>query len=144
MTVMAIARVLGGDKVLRRRVGTAQELVSVTRDGLPAQVLDVLSEQLNLSRGAVAQALGISARTLSRRSAETSTLTAGESDRAVRLARIVAQALETLGTREKAATWLMTPNRAMAGERPFARMDTDAGAETVATVLGRIAYGVFS
>ena len=144
MTVTAIAAVLGGDKVLRRRVGTSRELAALTRDGLPAQVLDVLSEQLSLTRTAVAQALGISARTLSRRTSEMSTLTAGESDRAVRLARIVAQARETLGTREKAARWLITPNRAMGGERPLERLDTDAGVESVATVLGRIAYGVFS
>jgi len=32
----------------------------------------------------------------------------------------------------------------MGGERPFDRLDTDAGAQSVETVLGRIAYGVFS
>lgn len=144
MTTSAIAQVLGGEGVLHRRVGTAVELVSATRAGLPSEVLDVLSAQLHLTRGAVGQVLGISARTLSRRAGQSATLTAAESDRVVRLARIVAQALETLGTQEKVAQWLMTPNRAMAGERPFDRMDTDAGAETVATVLGRIAYGVFS
>ena len=144
MTVSAIAAVLGGNAVLKRRVGTPRELVELTREGLPAIALDTLSEQMKLSRAVVARALGISERTLSRRSQTHARLTPAESDRAVRMARILAQGRETLGTPAKAAHWLMTPNRVMAGERPFERLDTDAGAQSVETVLGRIAYGIFS
>ena len=144
MTVAGIATVLGGDVVLRRKVGTTRELVDATREGLPSESLDRLSAQIGQSRSTVARALGISERTLSRRSHTHGRLTATESDRAVRMARILARAHETLGTAEKAAAWLMMPNRTMAGDRPFDRLDTDAGAQSVETVLGRIAYGVYS
>lgn len=71
-------------------------------------------------------------------------LTAEESDRVVRLARIIAQAKETLGDTAKASHWLQTPNRALEGDTPFERLDTDAGVRSVEQVLGRIAYGVYS
>lgn len=144
MTISAIAAVLGGDTVLRRRVGTARELVELTREGIPTRALEQLAEQMNLSRVVIAKALGMSERTLSRRVGAKSRMTAGESDRVVRMARLVAQAGETLGGAANASKWLQTPNRAMGGERPFDCLDTDAGVQTVETVLGRIAYGLFS
>ena len=144
MTISNIAAILGGQKVLRRRVMTGQELVALTREGLPAETLDLLSTQMGLSRSVVARSLGISARTLTRRSHSRARLTAAESDRAVRMARILAQAREVFETSEKAARWMMTTNRAMDGDTPFERLDTDAGAQTVETILGRIAYGLYS
>ena len=144
MTVSSIAAVLGGDKVLRRRVVSAKELVALTREGLPAETLDLLSAEMGLSRSVVAMSLGISPRTLTRRSHARARLTAAESDRAVRMARILAQAREVFETSEKAARWMMTANRTMEGDTPFERLDTDAGAQTVETILGRIAYGIFS
>ncbi len=144
MTVAMIAAVLGGDSTLRRKVGTQRELVELTREGLPAGALDTLAGEMKLSRAAVAKALGISGRTLSRRVHAQARMTAVESDRVVRMARLLAMARETLGTDGKARDWMVTPNRVMGGERPFDRLDTDAGAQSMETVLGRIAYGVFS
>jgi len=71
-------------------------------------------------------------------------LTAAESDRTVRLAQVFATAAETLGTEEKAAQWLKTPNRALRGGCPIDQLDTDPGVREVEDVLGRIAYGVYS
>ena len=51
---------------------------------------------------------------------------------------------ETLGDEEKAAAWLKTPNRALRGARPLDQLDTDPGVREVESVLGRIAYGVYS
>ena len=144
MTVEAIAEVLGGKKVLRRRVGTASDLVELTRKGLPANILPVMAVELSMDRAAVARVAGISGRTLSRRIATRSLLTAEESDRMVRLARVLAFANETLGERSKVSRWLKTPNAALDGKPPFDLLDTDAGVQSVENVLGRIAYGVYS
>ena len=51
---------------------------------------------------------------------------------------------EVLGTREKAASWLKDPNRALGEPRPLDRLDTDIGALQVEQILGRIAHGVYS
>lgn len=144
MTIGAIAEVLGGKKVLRRAVGTASDLVEVTRKGLPANILPMIAGEISMDRAAVARVAGISGRTLSRRIATRSLLTAEESDRMVRLARVLAFANETLGDRAKVSHWLQTPNAALDGKRPFDLLDTDAGVRSVETVLGRIAYGVYS
>ena len=65
-----------------------------------------------------------------------------ESDRALRLARVTAIAIEIIGDEQSAMRWLDTPNRALDGHRPLDQLDTDADAREVEDVLGRIAYGV--
>ena len=144
MTVAAIAEVLGGKKVLKKRVGTPAQLMTLIREGLPADILPTIAAELSMDRSAVAKVVGISGRTLSRRLASRSRLSAEESDRMVRLARVLALANDTLGDRAKASSWLQTPNRALQGSTPFELLDTDAGVQSVETILGRIAYGIYS
>src|SRR6266496_617654 len=141
MTVDAIAEVLGGRKVLKRKISTAEELVQITRKGLPVDILRELAVELGIDRQAVASLIGIPARTLSRRLSSRSRLSAAESDRSVRVARIVAQAKDTFDDLPMAANWLQAPNRVLKGQRPIDLLDTDAGVQQVETVLGRIAYG---
>ena len=144
MTVESIAHALGGSKALKRTVGTTSELVALTREGLPAGILAELALGLNLDRKFVAQAVGITERTLSRRLSQHSRLSVEESDRTVRLARVFALATETLGDQAKASRWLQTTNRVLEGRTPFELLDTDAGVQSVETLLGRIAYGIYS
>jgi putative toxin-antitoxin system antitoxin component (TIGR02293 family) len=139
-----IAEVLGGRKVLGRVVRKPGELAHLVRSGLPARSIAALAESLHLGYGVVGRKLGIPQRTLTRRLTEESRLTAAESDRTVRMARVFATASEMIGDREKAVTWLGTPNRALGGDRPLDLLDTDTGARMVEDILGRIAYGVYS
>lgn len=144
MTVAAIAEVLGGTKTLKKKIETSADLAQATRGGFAVSILDKVADELAMQRIAVAKLLGISERTLSRRTTSKSRLTPAESDRMVRLARIIAQARETLGDMEKASRWLQTPNRALEGDRPIDRLDTDIGVRSVEHVLGRIEYGLYS
>jgi putative toxin-antitoxin system antitoxin component (TIGR02293 family) len=144
METETIAEVLGGRKVLRKVVKKPDDLAQLVRKGLPATSVTVLAEKLDLANTVLSQKLGIPLRTLTRRLSQGSRLTAAESDRTVRLARVYAGAVEMLGDEGKAAVWLQTPNRALGGERPLDQLDTDVGARTVEDILGRIAYGVYS
>jgi putative toxin-antitoxin system antitoxin component (TIGR02293 family) len=144
METATIVQVLGGRKVLGRAVRTPDELAQLIREGLPAIAIVTLAGKLNLANAAVSRKLGIPQRTLTRRLSQRSRLTSAESDRAVRLARVYANAVEMIGDDAKAVEWLQTPNRALSGERPLDQLDTDIGARTVEDVLGRIAYGVYS
>jgi putative toxin-antitoxin system antitoxin component (TIGR02293 family) len=144
MTIAAIAEVLGGRKSLRQKVETSSDLAEATRAGLSVDSLDTLAEELSIQRLAVARLLGISERTLTRRATSSGRLTAAESDRVVRLARILALAKDTLGSMEKASRWLQTRNRALEGDRPIDRLDTDIGVRSVEQILGRIDYGLYS
>jgi putative toxin-antitoxin system antitoxin component (TIGR02293 family) len=144
MTVRAISKLLGGKKVLKREIETPSELVTLTREGLPADILPALANELAMDRKVVARALGIPERTLSRRLSSHARFSTGESDRIVRLARVLALASDTFGDMAKASRWLQTPNRVLQGQVPFELLDTDTGVQSVETVLGRIAYGVYS
>ena len=144
VSVAAIAQVLGGAAGFQTAVYSPVRLVELTRGGLPCTILITLSDELGIARTRLAGILGISERTLSRRIAAKGNLTAEESDRVVRFARVLAAAKDTFGTMEKASRWLQTPNRALEGELPFNLLDTDAGVQSVETVLGRIAFGVYS
>ncbi len=144
MTSAAIAEVLGGRKILGRSIKSVAELAELIRKGLPSGSLLVLGAKLDLKSAALSQKLGIPQRTLTRRLSRHSRLTAAESDRTVRLARVYATAVEMIGNAAKAAEWLRTPNRALGGGIPIDQLDTDLGAREVENILGRIAYGVYS
>jgi putative toxin-antitoxin system antitoxin component (TIGR02293 family) len=144
MTSAVIAEVLGGKKILGRSVKNFAELAELIRQGLPAGTLLVLGEKLDLKNSTLSKKLGIPQRTLTRRLSRHSRLTAAESDRTVRLARVYATAVEMIGNADKAAQWLRTPNRALGGAFPIDHLDTDLGTREVENILGRIAYGVYS
>lgn len=144
METEAIAAVLGGRRVLGRVVKKPGDLAQLVRQGLPASSLVALAEKLHVGNNVLSRKLGIPQRTLTRRLSQHSRLTAAESDRTVRLARVYANAVEMIGSEENAVEWLRTANRALGGERPLDQLDTDLGARAVEDVLGRIAYGVYS
>lgn len=144
MAAHSIPDVLGGEAVLGRPMRKSGALAELVREGLPVKALLLLAERLDMRQAEISEKIGIPRRTLTRRLTEHSRLSAAESDRAVRLARVFASAAEMLGDEEKAAAWLKTPNRALRGARPLDQLDTDPGVREVEDVLGRIAYGVYS
>jgi putative toxin-antitoxin system antitoxin component (TIGR02293 family) len=144
MATHSIPDLLGGELVLGRSVNKGGALAELVREGLPVKALLLLAERLDMRQAEISEKIGIPKRTLTRRLTQHSRLTAAESDRAVRLAQVYSNAAETLGSGEKAAAWLKTPNRALRGGRPLDQLDTDPGVREVEDVLGRIAYGVYS
>lgn len=144
MATHSVPDILGGETILGKRVRKGGALADLVREGLPVKALVQLAERLNLRQAEISEKIGIPQRTLTRRLAQHSRLTAVESDRAVRLAQVYSMAVDTLGDGDKAAAWLKTPNRALRGGRPLDQLDTDPGVREVENILGRIAYGVYS
>lgn len=144
MATHSVSDVLGGKVVLGRPARKRGALAELVREGLPVRALLLLAERLDVRQAEISEKIGIPKRTLTRRLTQHARLTAAESDRAVRLAQVYSNAAETLGSGEKAAAWLKTPNRALRGGRPLDQLDTDPGVREVEDVLGRIAYGVYS
>lgn len=136
-----IGALLGGPKVLPR-LGSLLEMHDAAEKGLRVSVVESLSTNLEASKKDLLSALALSVRTLSRRQKE-GVLSPEESDRALRVARVAAQAEEILGGREEAVQWLRTANRTLGGRKPLELVRTDAGAELVVDVLGRLEHGVF-
>ena len=144
MSIAEIVEVLGGARTFKKPIRKADDLVVQVRVGLPASTVNLLAETLSMQRGEVARQLNIPARTLSRRLATKSRLTQDESDRTLRMAKVVALANEVLGAEDKASRWMVAPNRALGGKRPFDQLDTELGVRSVEEVLYAIAYGMYS
>lgn len=119
------------------------DLRDSVRNGLPFSALVALTKQLDISPQQITAVFGIPPRTVARRK-EARHLNPQESDRLYRVARAVSQAVEVLGSIEKARVWLKTPNRALDREIPLDLLDTEIGARQVEEVLLRINYGIFS
>jgi putative toxin-antitoxin system antitoxin component (TIGR02293 family) len=71
-------------------------------------------------------------------------LTADESDKAVRFARLFGKAVETLEDKEAARRWLSSPQIGLGGALPLDYAETETGAREVENLLTRIEYGVIS
>jgi len=119
------------------------ELRDAVRRGLPFSAFVALTKQLEISPQHFTAVLGIPPRTVARRK-EARHLNPQESDRLYRVASAVSQAVEVLGSIDKARVWLKTPNRALGCEIPLDLLDTEIGARQVEEVLLRLNYGIFS
>lgn len=143
METARVVKMLGGEKALGAKIASAADLIPVVRKGLSYRVLENLLAGIGVASETVLDAIGLPARTMGRRKGERR-LSAAESDRVYRLARVMAHAEEALGSLDKARAWLLRPNRALGQITPLSLLDTDEGTRQVDAVLGRIEYGVWS
>jgi putative toxin-antitoxin system antitoxin component (TIGR02293 family) len=87
--------------------------------------------------------LVIPRRTLSHRKARRERLTRDESDRAMRVGRIVALAGEVFGEEERALRWLRKPHRRFMERPPLELLATEAGARLIEEALHQIDDGMY-
>src|ERR1035438_5357365 len=141
MGIAEIVEVLGGKRTFKKPILKANDLVAQVRAGLPASTVNLLADSLSMQRAQVAKRLNIPSRTLSRRLATKSRLTQDESDRTLRMAKVIALANEVLGAEDQASRWMVAPNRALGGLKPFDQPDTELGVPSVEQVLYAIELG---
>jgi len=140
-------RWMDGDQVLKPRFGhpltSELDWAEAVEEGLPTEALEAAMDRSGLSWTEIGE-LVIPRRTFSHRKEKGQALTPEESDRLVRLLRILAKAKETFQSQEKAERWLGEENRALGRRTPLEALRTESGARLVENILGRIAYGVYS
>lgn len=116
-----------------------QDVATAVRNRLP------LTEPIELRdaglKEAEIDALVIPQRTRRHRALKGEMLTIDESDRLVRLIRILTRTLEVFGDDGRAMAWLRKPLRELGGETPLMMSGTDAGGRVVENVLAQIAWG---
>ena len=83
-------------------------------------------------------------RTLARRKEQGATLSPEESDRALRLERVLDQANRVFGSTEKAQRWLRKPCRGLKGAVPMDLLVSETGAHLVEEELHAIDFGVYA
>ncbi len=139
-----VAALLGGRRVLRASASGTSTMREIVQRGLPYEALETFVSALHLQdEEEVAAIAGMAVRTLARRKVGR-VLRPDESDRLYRAARVVARAIEVLGSREKAERWMKKSNPALGGEIPLSLLDTDLGVQQILGTLGRIEYGLVS
>lgn len=117
------------------------ETIALIREGVPTGVLVQIKEALDLTDAELARVVRIPKRTLTRRKKD-GVLRPDESERALRLFRLVRHAEAVFGTTEDARAWMHTPNMALGDESPLQFADTEPGARRVDQLLGQIEHGV--
>jgi putative toxin-antitoxin system antitoxin component (TIGR02293 family) len=139
----AIARIqalLGGEEVTGP-MRSELDLVRLVKRGVPTLAVDAFLAASNLTFNAI-EGHVMPRRTFKRRQDAAQPLDPVESDRLLRLVLVVAAAEDTFGDLQKAYAWLNRANRALDGLTPLALADTDLGARSVETLLGRIGHGL--
>ncbi len=120
------------------------DVVHLVRRGLPVEAVQFVLDSGRLTSSEM-DSIVLPRKTLANRR-RLGNLTPEQSDRLIRVARVLACAEETFGSQQKAAIWLRRPTSALpgglAGEKPLALLDTDEGAREVERLLGRIGHGL--
>ncbi len=120
------------------------ELVAVLEVGLPFRELEALQTRLSVSSEKLAPMLGLSKATFHRRRGDEGRLSPAVSDRVVRYALLLGQAINVFEGLEAAKQWLNAPQVGLGGSVPLEYAKTEIGAREVENLLGRIEYGVYS
>jgi len=118
------------------------DLATIVERGLPTSRLDLLKAH-GLTFTEISEVV-ISPRTLKHRNARQESLSGEETDRLVRVARIVALASTVFGNPQKALKWLRTESDRMGRRRPLSMLRTDAGGRLVESRLWQIDEGIFA
>jgi len=118
------------------------DLAEIVEQGLPTESLALLKEK-GLTFSELSEIV-ISPRTLKHRKARGESLSNEETDRVVRVARIVALAENVFGNHDKALLWLRTADDHIGGRSPLSMLQTDAGGRLIEGMLWQIDEGVYT
>ncbi len=127
------------DDVLKLAAGDGRAAIEAARRGLPVSAVDALVETGRLSLAEIDRSV-LPRKTLSHRTL--GALTSDQSDRLIRVARVIAAAEDTFGSTEKAHRWLRRPTTALDGEAPLELLDTSEGSRQVERLISRIDHGL--
>jgi putative toxin-antitoxin system antitoxin component (TIGR02293 family) len=118
------------------------DLARIVEQGLPLDSLQLLRDK-GLTFTEVAE-LVISPRTVQHRKAKSQQLTHEETDKVVRIARILALADQVFGDREKALGWLRTQDERLGNRTALSLLQTESGGRLVEGMLWQIDEGIVS
>ena len=117
------------------------DLLSIVENRFSPEIINRLLK-LGLGRAELDKVV-IAARTLQHRRSRREKLSVEESDRVLRLARVLAAAETTYGSRARALDWLRAPIARLNDRSPLSLLTTETGARIVEEALTQIDEGMF-
>ena len=123
-----------------QRLRTDRDVVRLVEQRLSSRAIDALRDAGVTDEEVYS--LIVPRRTLTHRRARREALSRDESDRVVRVARVVALTQEVFGDRGRGWKWLRDAKRHFQGRTPLNMLATEAGARLVEELLYRIDDGM--
>lgn len=120
---------------------TETEILRIVEGRLAPSVIKRLL-MLGLQRSEIDETV-IPSRTLQHRRSRREKLTLEESDRVLRIVRVLSSAESVYGKRERALAWLRKPHARLEGRSPLSLVKTDTGSRIVEELLVQIDEGMF-
>ena len=139
---MNAANIQIGDWLGLRAPATESDILRLVEGRLGASVIKRLSA-LGLERSEIDE-LVIPSRTLQHRRSRRQKLTMEESDRVLRIIRVLSSAEAVYGSRERALAWLRKPQPRLEGRSPLSLLTTDTGSRIVEETLIQIDEGIYT
>jgi putative toxin-antitoxin system antitoxin component (TIGR02293 family) len=116
------------------------DFTELAEKGLPTASIELLKSK-GLTFSEISDIV-VSPRTLKHRKARRENLSENETDRYLRVARILALAEQVFGDHEKALGWLRCPDDRMKDRTPLSLLRTESGGRLVENMLWQIDEGV--
>jgi putative toxin-antitoxin system antitoxin component (TIGR02293 family) len=117
------------------------DLAEIVEQGIPTDSIAHLRHSgLTFSE---VSAIVISPRTLKHRQARGEKLSNEETERAIRVGRVLAQAEQVFGSHDKGLLWLRTPDDRLNSRTPLSMLPTEAGGRLVESMLWQIDDGIY-
>lgn len=136
-----VVDVLGGRKVIGRRVRSQIELIEVVEQGFPKGTLRHVAERV-LDDPAARRELIFQVVPEATYKRRRDRLSRAESERTERLARVIAMAEFVWDDHEDTRRFLTTPHPELGGRTPLAACATELGGRRVESVLTKIFHGL--
>ena len=130
-----------GDWLGLQSPATEGEILHIVEGRLAPSIIKRLNA-LGLERSEI-DAVVIPSRTLQHRRSRREKLTVDESDRVLRVIRVLSLTESIYGSRARALAWLRKPHPRLDGRTPLSLLKADAGNRIVAELLIQIDEGMF-
>ena len=135
-----IAELMGGPAILGKKIRSLSDLERSVSGGLPKSSLRHVVDRIYSEKGEARRALYlvVPEATFKRRTK----LSAEESGKTERLARVIALAEHVWDDREEAREWLTKPHMELDGKTPMAAAMTELGARQGEELLNKLFFGL--
>ena len=143
MELQEITELLGGEKVIGRRLENRFDVVELSYQGVSKIAVTHLAKYLSLSWKQIVALLPVTERTLQRYSSNQN-LGVAVSEQILKIAEVAAKGIDVFGGKEKFLSWMNQPCPGLSNNTPFSMLKSRFGAEMIFDELGRIEYGVYS
>lgn len=122
---------------------TSIQKMNISKKGISKNYLETLKKTTSLDYDSLAGALSVTRATLINKKGNQK-FSDQISERIFSLADLYSFGYEVFEDKENFNKWMFVPNQALGGLAPFDIIDNYYGREEVRSLIGRIAYGVYS